>query len=498
MNWLKQVWETGRIGKFFVGTQYRSSVAGAIALLLVTSSMLLGNPETLARRPEFRPEQSDVTAAPVEELAPQVTDTAAVAVETPGAPRSGRTGPTQTKGGVQITTSAEGVPVADIFTPAEDRIGITNSQITLCTHAALSLGPAFDARPEDFDIYWRNLNDNGGVHGRKVQATFEDDTYLPDKAVLAAEECNKGRPFILGGGIGFDQIPAVRAWAENNHVLYMHHMASEDLSKKYSFSFFPTVNKTGEMFGEWIAKKHPGKKVGVVWRNSDNWKPGYTGFKETIGNAVTLVAELPVRAQQAVYSNEIDELERKGAEVVFFWENALMATDMIKQAKEQEFNPTWVVFPFNTTTDTLGAEAGDLDIEGISAWPAYSLGEYGGPFSAYADELRRFEAAQAKYGHPDSTPNDVLFMTWMAAKQMHQLLLDCGRDCTRNKIAGLLLTGRHKEVQPNCPLDFTRNGHVGGHTLIAMETYVKSRTRTEEHPLGTSGWRELERCKEHF
>jgi hypothetical protein len=75
--------------------------------------------------------------------------------------------------------------------------------------------------------------------------------------------------------------------------------------------------------------------------------------------------------------------------------------------------------------------------------------------------MRRFEAAQRKYGSAENG-NDILWMTWLAMKQLHQLLLDCGPSCDRNRLVALLISGTHNAVEPNCPFDFTVNQHVGG------------------------------------
>jgi hypothetical protein len=74
------------------------------------------------------------------------------------------------------------------------------------------------------------------------------------------------------------------------------------------------------------------------------------------------------------------------------------------------------------------------------------------------------------------------------------MLLECGRDCSRNKILGLSLARvrPYSETQPACPVDFTRNGHVGGFTATMFTTYRK--------PNGNAGWRHIPGyvCKEHF
>ncbi len=337
------------------------------------------------------------------------------------------------------------LPDVNLWPASTSRMGITDDTITFCFHAALTYADVFDTRVEDLNSYWEAVNANGGVYGRNVQVTFEDDAYRPDDAVQAAERCKAKEPFVLGGGIGFDQIPAVRAWneQENNRFLYLHHIAQEDHSKQYSYSFLPTVEQSGTLAARMILKKHRSQDIGAIWRQSDSWQPGHKTFLSTMERGgVELVADLPVQKDQAVYSQQINALSTSGAEVVFVWENALAATEIIKQAKAQNYSPIWVVFPFNLTADTLGDDSLNPKLEGIAVgWRAYSPGIHNGPFKSYAGEIKRFEAALDKYGTAQKG-NDILWMTWMGFKQLHQLLLDCGPDCDRNQMVALIDLGR--------------------------------------------------------
>ena len=359
---------------------------------------------------------------------------------------------------------AQGLPKVSLWPDSTAQMGFTNDQITLCGHAALTFAEAFDTRPEDINVYWSMVNDHGGVYGRRVQLTIEDDAYRPDNAVQAAERCKAKDPFMLIGGIGFDQIPAVRAWneQEQNRLLYVHHIAREDYSKRYSFSFLPSVEQSGILAAKQILAKHKSDKIGAIWRQSEAWQPGHKSFLAHMKrNGKGLVADLPVQKDQAVYTQQIAELQSQGAETVFVWENGLAAIELIKQAKNQNYHPTWVVFPFQVMTDTLKEDMLNPPVEGIAMWPAYVPGVSGGPFSSYAAEIKRFESAQRQYGRAQKG-NDILWMTWLAMKQIHQWLLDCGPDCDRNRLIALLVAGRHKAVAPNCPFDFTKNQHVGG------------------------------------
>ena len=167
--------------------------------------------------------------------------------------------------------------------------------------------------------------------------TYEDDAYSPHRGHRAAEACCEKNPFILVGGIGFDQIPAVRSFAEEKHVLYVHHTARQDYTKRYSFSALPTVEQAGKLAAQWIATQHPGEKVGALYRDSENWDPGYKAFVAELDRLNVDFAEASaVASDQRTYSTMLNDVPgQNGVDVVFGWENALNGTNMVLQAKCQ-------------------------------------------------------------------------------------------------------------------------------------------------------------------
>jgi hypothetical protein len=388
--------------------------------------------------------------------------------------------------------SSGGPPVANLFTAAEDRIGIHADRIVFCGHAATTFGPAFNTSERDLNVYWEEV---GEIHGRRIEVTYENDNYDPTQAIQAAQACKQKNPFVFLGGIGFDQIPAVRKFAEDNHMFYVHHIATRDLTKRYSFSPLPAVEQVGDFAGQWAGTRFKGKKVGIIYRDSENWDPGREAFIARLRRLGSnqIVAQRGVARNQGSYVTELNELRARGAQLVFVWENALAATAIIQQAKGQNWNPQFLIFPFNTTTDAVGNQALNPPVHGIATWPAYSPGDYSGPFASYAKEIKRMEEVYARR-RPNIQVTDIHWMVWLSYRDLHKLLLACGRDCTRNKLLGLFLWKRYtyEEVAPSCPVDYTRNGHVGGFWATMFTAYAK--------PNGGVGWRHIPDavCRESF
>jgi Periplasmic binding protein len=461
-----------------------------------------GNP-AVAGIPSYAP----ATATP----APGATATAAAGTTNTGsggngsagtaAGASGSSGGGAPVGAAAFAGNAPVAPRANLFSPADDTTGITNTTIQMCAHAALTFGPAFNIGASDLNVFWQMVNDpnadpyphtagQGGVYNRKIVQpggadgiAVQDDGYQPAKAVQAAENCQSqsGGNFFLLSGIGFDQIPNVRAYAEQQHVLYIHHIATAARGLQYSFTMLPTLEQVGTQFGQYYLSHLNGKKIGIIERQSSNWSPGITTFTQALaaaGEKANIVKDDPVSNNQGDYTKQILDMKAAGADVVFIWENALAADQIIQQSSNQSYTPKWLLFPFNLTLYTLNQSQVDTSgMQGIVPWPAYTSSSArctsGGSgitrndadYGQYMQEIKTFEAAYAKY---DPNANlcgdggDLLFGTWEAWRQVADLLVKCGVNCSRNAIAGLMLDGYTSTVGANCEVSFAGGDHHHG------------------------------------
>jgi ABC-type branched-subunit amino acid transport system substrate-binding protein len=332
------------------------------------------------------------------------------------------------------------------------------------------------------------LNDQGGIQGRKIDISFTDDAYTPQGGVQAAQQCKANQAFVMGGGVGFDTVPAVRAFAEQNDMLYLSSFATEaDISRyQRSFSAVLSVERFGQIIGEFAAAKFPGAKVGVVWRNSPNWQGGRDRFLATARErGLQIVADIPVEKDQGDYTNAILRLRDAGAQVVFGWINVLEFTQFEVQARVQDLTPTWLVAGANLLTDTLGHDVdGTKGSQAYGFWPGAVYPPE--PGASYQAEIDRMLAAYHKYRPAkDGKVGETEWQFWLASRQLHGLLDLCGRDCSRNKLAGILLDLGPTKADPLCPIDFRRGGgHLGGFALDVWKAVPDgdgSRWTTEAH-----------------
>ncbi len=492
----------------FTVLRHRLGILSLLAFLVSTACTGAPRPDSVAAGDR---QGTSTTSTPETVASPATDDDTGTSAAAPSASDPTSSGSTETPAPASESTPTDPQPssgpaddgpfMADLYSAGDDRVGITDDRIRLCGHAALIFADAFDTNREDLNVYWEWVNDNGGIYGREVTLDWKDDSYSPDTARQRIEECWEQDPFFILGGIGFDQIPAARDRAEELGAFYVHHVAMADPDGlQYSFTSLPSVEELGRAFGEFITAEHGSKKIGIIARSSENWEPGHrTGKTYMEEHGVDIAADRSVNANQTLFTQEILDMRDRGVEVVWIWDNALAAAEFIQQSHAQNFHPTFVVAPFQTTLDVVGEDALISPIQGVWTSSAYTIGGYRGKYAytdhGYQQEIDQFEAVMEEY-RPDTTLNDILWQTWIGNKALHEMLLDCGEACSRNRLAGMMIDGYQKVVEPNCAADYSRpsihgfTGHQGGWAFFVQEAFDKGG--------GEPGFRTTSWCREHF
>ncbi len=292
---------------------------------------------------------------------------------------------TATTRGISVGAPSLAIRDANLFSGANNTRGITNDTIKVCGHAPLSLGAVLNTKPEDLLVFWRWLNDKGGLFGRKFDITLEDDQYTAEGGVPAAQACAERNPFMIFGAIGSDVIPPVRIWAEQNKELYLHGFTLKKGSEKLRYSYSATISQedTALVIADLTVKQFAGKKVGLLWRNTNNVQPGRDAYKNYVTkHGSKIVADLPVQKNQGSYTQEIITLQQAGAEVVFILDDAVSQLNVVKQGKTQQYSPQWLLFTFNIQTQTLGNDALRPPLRGANLAPAYECHTFDGPYAS--------------------------------------------------------------------------------------------------------------------
>ncbi len=146
---------------------------------------------------------------------------------------------------------------------AGSAIGVTDTEIVLGTHFPLSQHLAASYAPvatAGMKGYFEYINDQGGVHGRKIRLLIEDDHYNPaDTSEVVRKLVEQDGVFAIVGGLGTATHSAVWKFLEENRVpdLFILSGASKWTDPVISTRFGgnPDYVTEGKILGRYVAER---------------------------------------------------------------------------------------------------------------------------------------------------------------------------------------------------------------------------------------------------
>jgi len=157
--------------------------------------------------------------------------------------------------------------------------GVTDTEIIIGNIQDLS-GPMKElgaVLPSGSNVYFRYINEAGGVHGRKIKMLVEDHQYNPQKAVVAAKKLiEKDQVFCLYQVIGTSPCEAVRPiLAETGTPLIAPATQSgtmSDMTRPAGNLIFHTdtgYDKQMVILVDYILKDNANAKIGIIYQDDD-------------------------------------------------------------------------------------------------------------------------------------------------------------------------------------------------------------------------------------
>jgi branched-chain amino acid transport system substrate-binding protein len=248
----------------------------------------------------------------------------------PGAPGdpSAQPGSTTPQGGTAPKTgAAQPAPGAPVKSASGgDTTGISSTEIKIGVHAPITFSGVPLNLAEDpikgIHTYKDWINEHGGINGRKLTITVEDDRFDAEGARASAQKLvNDQKNFMVSGTLGIDQIAIVAAEAAKRGVPYTAAGGDEThpIPGMYQLAanYTTHVLKLAEFMGQ--DSKYKGKRVGILVSDSQFIRPVAEDFKKALeqhGMKVSTIVENQKPAQNPDYNGYILQFRQANTEVV--------------------------------------------------------------------------------------------------------------------------------------------------------------------------------------
>lgn len=305
--------------------------------------------------------------------------------------------------------------------------------------------------------YFKKLNDEGGINGRKITFISYDDAQSPPKAVERTRQLvESDEVFAMFGATGSAANAATMKYLNSRSVpqLFIAAGASKFSDPKnfpWTMAWIPTYRVESAVYGKYIVDHTPDAKVAILYQNDDFGRDHLAGLEAGLGNraGTLLVGKASYETSEPTITSMVVSLKATGADTVVIAAQSKFATQAIKTMAEQSWRPTVYISNASVGVSSVLTPAGLQNAKGfISA--AYRKDPED---PAWKDDaaMREFYAFMDKY-LPGEKKNDQSAFGYLSAQTLEFVLRQCGNELTRANLVkqaanlkdvqlGLLLPG---------------------------------------------------------
>jgi branched-chain amino acid transport system substrate-binding protein len=289
------------------------------------------------------------------------------------------------------------------------------------------------------EAYFKKINAEGGINGRKINFVSYDDGYSPPKAVEQARKLvESDEVLVVFNPLGTPSNSAIQKYLNAKKVpqLFVATGATKWNEPKdfpWTMGWQPSYQSEARIYAKFLMKEKPDGKIAIMYQNDDFGKDYLKGLKDGLGaKASMIIAEESYETSEPTIDNHIVKLKATGADVFINITTPKFAAQAIKKIAEIEWKPMHIVSNVSASVGSVIKPAGFENAQGILS-AAYAKD---GADAQWDNDpgMKKFYEFLAKY-YPEANKLDgSVVYGYGAAQTMVKVLEMCGDDLTRANV----------------------------------------------------------------
>ena len=322
--------------------------------------------------------------------------------------------------------------------PAGAQQGVTDTEILLGGSNSFSGPLAFTGEQMTkygIDLYFKVVNDAGGIHGRRVRTVYYDDGYKPQEAVANTKKLvEQDRVFAIIAPQGSPPVVATLGYLEEQKVpmLFPYQSSPVTRGKKYVFQGMTVSDRSSVMMIDYLAGQRKYKRFAAIYQDDEYGKSFLTAFEKDLGrHGLKLVASESVKRGVTDVSAQIAKLQAAKPDVTFLVLVPGPAAQALKERQKIGWTDTLMVSTGPLTDERYLALAGEAaeGVEGLSLWPD--------PLTSELPGVKLYRQHMQKY-FPKNEPNRYSIAGYFAGMLFAEGAKRAGRALTRDSLIAAL------------------------------------------------------------
>ena len=253
-------------------------------------------------------------------------------------------------------------------------VGATDTEIKIGNIMPYS-GPAsaYGVIGKTEEAYFRKINAEGGINGRKISFVSYDDGYSPPKTVEQARKLvESDEVLLIFNSLGTAMNSAIQKYMNAKKIpqLFVATGATKWNDPKefpWTMGWQPNYQSETQIYAKYILKEYPNAKIAVMYQNDDYGKDYLKGLKDGLGAkaASMITAEESYETSEPTIDTHIVKLKSTNADVFINVASPKFAAQAIKKMAEVQWKPTHFL---NNVSGSIGGvitPAGPENAQGI-------------------------------------------------------------------------------------------------------------------------------------
>jgi branched-chain amino acid transport system substrate-binding protein len=290
------------------------------------------------------------------------------------------------------------------------------------------------------DAYFRKVNAEGGINGRKINFISYDDGYSPPKTVEQARKLVEADEVLLiFNPLGTPGNSAIQKYMNAKKVpqVFVSSGAAKWNDPKnfpWTIGWQPSYQVEARIYAAYIRKNYPGKTIGVLYQNDDFGKDYVIGLHEGLGDQANklIVIEASYETSAPTVDSQVVQIKTANPDIFINVATPKFAAQAIKKVGELAWRPVHFLTNVSVSVGGVMKPAGYDNDQGILS--ASYLKDPKDPRWKDDPAMNEWRAFMTKW-YPEGDQEDAsTTFGYGVAKGLEQVLRQCKDDLTRENV----------------------------------------------------------------
>ena len=289
--------------------------------------------------------------------------------------------------------------------------------------------------------FFKKINDEGGINGRKINFISYDDAFSPPKTVEQARKLvESDEVLLIFQSLGTPTNNAIQKYLDIKKVpqLFVATGATKFGDPKnfpWTMGWQPTYQTEGRIYAKYILENLPQGRIGILYQNDDSGRDYLKGLKDGLGADAAkrmIVAEIPYDPAEPTVDSQVVTLKTSGADIFFDEASPKFAAQAIRKAAEIGWKPTLFLASISNSVGSVLKPAGLENSKGLLS--SNYIKDPTDPTWKDDPAIKEWAAFMDKYLPDGDKTSTFSVYGYATAQTMAQVLKQCGDELTRENV----------------------------------------------------------------